>query len=83
MKITADKGRMEKSFEIGDWVSLKLQPHHQQTFSLRTNLKLSHKFFGPFKVLEKIVQVAYRLELPFHSRIHPVFDVSCLKKRVG
>jgi len=44
--------------------------------------KLSPKY-GPYKVLQNIGTMAYKLELPTASRVHPVFRVSCLKKVIG
>ena len=45
--------------------------------------KLSPKHYGSYKVLQKIGTIAYKLELPVASRLHPVFHVSCLKKVIG
>jgi hypothetical protein len=45
--------------------------------------KLSPKYYGPYKVLQKIGTVAYKLEFPTSSRVHPFFHVSCLKKVIG
>ena len=45
--------------------------------------ELSPKYYGPYKVLKNIGTMAYKLELPVSSRVHPVFHVSCLKKVIG
>ena len=45
--------------------------------------KLSPKYYGPYKVLQKIGTMAYKLELHAASRVHRVFHVSCLQKVIG
>ncbi|KAF7141723.1 hypothetical protein RHSIM_Rhsim06G0106900 [Rhododendron simsii] len=82
MKQIADQHRSERAFEVGDWVYLKLQPFRQVTIAFRRNAKLAPKYFGPYQVVQKVGSVAYKLELP-HSKIHPVFHVSLLKKKLG
>ena len=42
--------------------------------------KLLPKYYGPYKLLQKIGTMAYKLELLASLRVHPVFHVSCLKK---
>lgn len=82
MKVFADQHRSEHVFAVGDLVYLKLQPYIQSSVAPRANAKLSFRFYGPFKVLERVGQVAYRLDLPLHCRIHPVVHVSQLKLSV-
>jgi len=50
MKDQADKKRVDRVFEIGDLVYIKLQPYRQSTVAIRTSQKLAAKFFGPFSV---------------------------------
>ena len=50
---------------------------------VRINQKLVAKYFDPFQISARVGEVAYRLYLPPHSRIHPVFQVSQLKKKIG
>ncbi|KAL5712760.1 hypothetical protein ACHQM5_014900 [Ranunculus cassubicifolius] len=83
MKKYADTKRSERSFQVGDMVYLKLQPYRQVSLSMRRNLKLAPKYYGPYKILERIGLVAYRLDLPTSTSIHPVFHASQLKIQVG
>ena len=84
MKQQADQHRSERSFDVGDWVFLRLQPYKQMSLKqAKKDNKLSPKYYGPYKVLQKIGTMAYKLELHASSRVHPVFHVSCLKKVIG
>ena len=84
IKQQANQHHNEKSFEEGDWVFLSLQPYKQMSLKqLNKDNKLSPKYYGPYKVLQKIGSMAYKLELPATSWVHPVFHVSCLNKVIG
>jgi hypothetical protein len=83
MKVIADKKRRFLEFKVGDFVYLKLRPYRQRSLAPTTYHKLSKRFYGPYKVLERIGPVAYRLELPLSSKIHPVFHCSLLKLHHG
>jgi hypothetical protein len=81
MKQQAYQHRSERSFEVGDWVFLRLQPYKQMSLKqAKKDNKLSPKYYGPYKVLQKIGTMAYKLDLSTSSRVHPVFHVSCLEK---
>lgn len=63
-------------------VFVKLQPYVQSTLANYSNRKLSFKYFGPFSVVARVGTVAYQLQLPPTTSVHPVFHVSQLKPAV-
>jgi hypothetical protein len=66
---------------VGDWVFLRIQPYKQMSLKQqKKDNKLEPKYYGPYKVLQMIVIMDYKLELPPSSRVHPVFHVSFLNK---
>ena len=83
MKQEADQYRCECTFQVNDMFFLRLQPYKQSSLKIKGSQKLAPKFYGPYKVLQKIGYVAYKLELPPSSHIHLVFHVYCLKKAIG
>ncbi|KAJ9562395.1 hypothetical protein OSB04_007555 [Centaurea solstitialis] len=79
-KSYADNRRKPLEFQVGDKVLLKVSPW-KRLIRFGKKGKLSPRFVGPFKVVERIGPVAYRLDLPIElSSIHDTFHVSNLKK---
>ncbi|GJX46824.1 putative reverse transcriptase domain-containing protein [Tanacetum coccineum] len=79
-KSYADLKRKPMEFQVGDKVMLKVLPW-KGVVRFGKRGKLNPRYVGPFKVLEKVGEVAYKLELPEElSRVHNTFHVSNLKK---
>ncbi|KAD3640202.1 hypothetical protein E3N88_29425 [Mikania micrantha] len=79
-KSYADKRRKPLEFQVGDMVLLKVSPC-KGVIRFGKKGKLAPRYVGPFKVLERIGKVAYKVDIPSElSNIHPTFHVSNLKK---
>ncbi|KAI3826049.1 hypothetical protein L1987_00091 [Smallanthus sonchifolius] len=79
-KSYADKRRKPLEFQVGDLVLLKVSPW-KGVIRFGKKGKLAPRYVGPFKILERIGKVAYKLELPPSlGSVHPTFHVSNLKK---
>nr|GEX75395.1 putative reverse transcriptase domain-containing protein [Tanacetum cinerariifolium] len=79
-KSYADLKRKPMDFQVGDMVMLKVSPWKSVVrFGKRGKLNL--RYIEPFKVLSKVEDIAYRLELPKQlSRVHNTLHVLNLKK---
>ncbi|XP_062103865.1 uncharacterized protein LOC133814982 [Humulus lupulus] len=79
-KSYADLHRREVEFEVGDYVFFKVTPMHGvMRFGVKG--KLAPRCIGPFKVIEWVREVAYRLSLPaWLGHVLNVFHVSMLRK---
>ena len=79
-KSYADPKRRDVSFEVGDYVLLRVSPL-RGTKRFHVKGKLAPRFVGPYPIVAKVGKLAYRLELPPDlAGVHPVFHVSQLRR---
>ncbi|GJQ96401.1 putative reverse transcriptase domain-containing protein [Tanacetum coccineum] len=79
-KSYVDLKRKLMEFQVGDKVMLKVSPW-KGVVRFGKQGKLNPRYVGPFKLLERVGDVAYKLELPKElSMVHNTFHVSNLKK---
>jgi hypothetical protein len=73
-----NKGRIRKSFKVGDWVMISTKHLNLR----RPSRKLAEKYAGPYQIegLVGTSGLAYRLRLPSSVRIHNVFNVTNLEE---
>jgi len=69
------KATPQPGIEIGDFVMLNAR----NTKRKRPTRKFTPRAYGPFKVLEKKGNRAFKLDIPARWEIHPVFHVSLLE----
>ncbi|KAI3680944.1 hypothetical protein L6452_35724 [Arctium lappa] len=79
-KSYANKRRKHIEFQVGDRVMLKVAPW-KGLIRFGRRGKLSPNDIGPFQIIQRVGEVAYRLEMPAElQKIHSTFHVSNLRK---
>ncbi|KAL4340363.1 hypothetical protein GQ457_08G031850 [Hibiscus cannabinus] len=71
----ANKGRKRVSFEVGDWVWVHFR---KERFPAQRSSKLLPRGEGPFQVMAKVNENAYKLDLPGEYNVSATFNVSDL-----
>ena len=71
----ANKGRKRVTFDVGDWVWIHFR---KERFPTQRRSKLLPRGDGPFQVVEKVNDNAYKLDLPGEYNVSATFNVSDL-----
>ncbi|MCO5553393.1 hypothetical protein L7F22_006914 [Adiantum nelumboides] len=93
-KRAADKNRKSLQFKDGDWVLLQFTKAQLKTTTGKNwkgeptghqkyYMKLAERYYGPFQILSRINETAYKLRLPANWHIHNAFHVRLLKPFKG
>jgi hypothetical protein len=78
-----DRMHRPVSYDVGDWVLLRLRQWAASSLPQAHKSKQKSRFIEPYQVTECINQVVVRLALPPRAKLHDVFHVGLLKKFVG
>ncbi|XP_070667430.1 uncharacterized protein [Malus domestica] len=79
----ADRHSIDRVYKVGDWVFLKLSPW-KGVVHFKKKGRLSQHYIWPYQIIERVGEVAYRLDLPPElSRVHNVFHMSMLRRYIS
>jgi len=83
MRKYTDRKRSDvNEYKVGDLVMLSTKDLKYQMVRRRTE-KLTERFVGPYKIKEIVSLNAVKLELPSTVRIHPVINISRIRRYIG
>jgi hypothetical protein len=74
----ADQHRHDEHYVVGDQVLLSTS--HLKVIGTERSPKLAAKWIGPFEVIGIVNENSYRLRLPSAMRVHPVINISRLRR---
>ena len=72
-EIYSNLKRRDYQFKVGDKVMLRTKNYLSGEKRFRPKKKLTAKWAGPFEIIQKISNTAFRLKLPPQWKIHDVF----------
>lgn len=80
-KFHYDRRYQPMYMKTGEEAYLRL--YHGYSIPLATSKKLDQQYVGSFKILERVGKQAYRLGIPPHWRVYPVFSLAQLESSLG
>lgn len=78
-KTTYDRKHQPLFMKVREWAMLRLHKGYNITATAGVTKKLTQQYVGPFRIVEKVGRLAYRLDVPPDWWIHPVFSVAQLE----
>ena len=78
-KFHYDRHHQPMFLKVGDWALLRLHKGYKIPSTLGITKKLTQQYVGPFKVLQRVGRLAYKLDIPDSWLVHPVFTIAQLE----
>ena len=76
----ANRTREEITYEVGDWILLHRDAYAPATEAKNRYLKLQQVYYGPFKIVKKISDQAFEVDIPLMSKVHRTINVQWFKR---
>ena len=78
-KFHYDRHHQPMFLKVDDYALLRLHKGYSIPSTAHVTHKLGQQYVGPFRVTERVGRLAYRLDIPPHWRVYPVFTIAQLE----